>query len=140
MADSKQKGRVLIVEDDMLLAMVEERLLENLGYQVLDKVERGREAIERVLALDPDVIIMDISLKGSMDGIDTMEKIREQSNVPVVYLSGSRERYDYERARKTGFSGYLTKPITRGELKEPLRKAMNGTFESAPGSAFHKTA
>lgn len=123
---NEKKGRVLIVEDDMLLSMVEERLIKRLGFDVVDKVTRGSDAIEKVEKLDPDIIVMDISLKGDMDGIEAMEVIRETSDVPVIYLSGSGDRYSLERAKKTGFTDYLTKPVTGGDLKEPLHLAMNG--------------
>jgi CheY-like chemotaxis protein len=118
--ENRHNGRVLIVEDDMLLSMVEERLIQKLGFDVVGKVAKGSEAIEKALNLNPDVIVMDISLKGDMDGIETMEAIREKSDVPVIYLSGSSDRYHYERAKKTNFIGFLTKPITSGDLKEPL--------------------
>lgn len=119
------KGRVLIVEDDMLLSMVEERLIKRLGFEVVGKVTKGTEAIDKTSELDPDIIVMDISLKGEMDGIETMQVIREKSSVPVIYLSGSGDRYSYERAKKTGFTDFLTKPVTSGDLKEPLSMALN---------------
>ncbi len=133
MAD-RQNGRVLIVEDDMLLSMVEERLIQKLGYSVVGKVARGMDAVEKALELEPDVIVMDISLKGDMDGIETMEMIREKSGVPVIYLSGSSDRYHYERAKKTDFVGFLTKPITSGDLKDPLFSAVKQN-DSAKGSS-----
>lgn len=120
-----KKGRVLIVEDDMLLSMVEERLINQLGFEVIGKVTKGIDAIEKEEKLSPDIIVMDISLKGDMDGIEAMETIREKSNVPVIYLSGSGDRYSVERAKKTGFTDFLTKPVTGSDLKEPLYNAMN---------------
>lgn len=121
-----KKGSVLIVEDDMLLSRVEEQLITRLGYDVVGKVSKGSEAIEKVEELNPDIIVMDISLKGDLDGIETMEAIRKKSNVPVIYLSGRGDRYSKERARKTGFAGFLTKPVTSGDLEKPLFAAMNG--------------
>ena len=122
--DKSENGRVLIVEDDMLLSMVEERLITKLGYDVVGKVTNGSEAIEKAGELNPDVIVMDISLKGEMDGIETVGKIRQSSDVPVIYLSGSGDRYSYERAKKTGFTEFLKKPITTNDLKEPLHTAI----------------
>jgi CheY-like chemotaxis protein len=120
----KKKGRVLIVEDDMLLSMVEERIIEKLGYEVVGKLVYGEEAVDKVDELNTDVIVMDISLKGDMDGIEAMEKIREKSDIPVIYLSGSTDRYHYERARKTNFIAYLKKPVTSSDLKDPLENAV----------------
>lgn len=123
--EKSHKGSVLIVEDDMLLSMVEERLITRLGFDVIGKVDKGADAIEKTAELNPDIIVMDISLKGDMDGIETMERIRKESSVPVIYLSGSSDRYSYERAKKTGFTDYLTKPVTSGDLKEPLSLALS---------------
>jgi len=141
--EQNKKGRVLIVEDDMLLSMVEERLITKLGFDVVGKVTKATDAIDKTTELNPDIIIMDISLKGEMDGIEAMEMIREKSNVPVIYLSGSSDRYYLERAKKTGFSGFLTKPVTSADLKEPLYLALkNGDKKSHPASKrqFNKTA
>lgn len=135
--DTTQKGKVLIVEDDMLLSMVEERLIKKLGYDVIGKVTKGSEAVDKAAELEPDIIVMDISLKGEMDGIETMEVIRENSSVPVIYLSGSGDRYSYERAKKTGFTDYLTKPVTSGDLKGPLHSALN---DGSPSRKLNKTA
>jgi CheY-like chemotaxis protein len=139
-----QKGKVLIVEDDLLLAMVEERLITKLGFEVVAKVREGSKAIEKVSGLNPDIILMDISLKGDLDGIETMEIIRRDSDIPVIYLSGSSDRYYYERAKKTNFIAYLKKPITKKELKGPLFKAANCDQPEASGQSvkpsLNKTA
>lgn len=136
-----EKGRVLIVEDDMLLSMVEERLITRLGFEVVGKVDKGTEAVEKAEELTPDIIVMDISLKGKMDGIETMEVIRETSDVPVIYLSGSGDRYSLERARKTGFTDFLIKPVNCADLKAPLYDAMNGhTTNEASKSKVRKSA
>lgn len=115
--------KILIVEDDMLLSLVEERLIQKLGHKVIGKVGTGEEAIQKALELKPDLIVMDIVLKGEMDGIQAMEAIREKSDVPVVYLSGNSDRFNFERAKKTDFADYLVKPITCEDLKAPLQKA-----------------
>lgn len=141
---SEHKGRVLIVEDDLLLSMVEERLIKKLGFDVIGKIDNGSEAIKKAEELEPDIIVMDISLKGEMDGIETMQVIRENSSVPVIYLSGSGDRYSYERAKKTNFIEFLTKPVTSGELKPSLFAALdhkNGSNNSdSSARQFHKTA
>lgn len=114
---------VLIVEDDMLLSLVEERLIEKMGHKVVAKVGTGKEAIDKAKELEPDIILMDIVLKGEIDGIEAMEEIRKQSEVPVVYLSGNSDRFNFERAKKTGFTDYLVKPITSNDLYKPFEKA-----------------
>jgi CheY-like chemotaxis protein len=138
--ENGQKGKVLIVEDDMLLSMVEERLIKRLGFEVVGKVTKGADAIKKEEELNPDIIVMDISLKGDMDGIEAMEAIREKSDVPVIYLSGSGDRYSLERAKKTNFTDFLTKPVTSGDLKEPLYSAIQAQNEKPGDNQILKSA
>ncbi len=121
----ENKGKILIVEDDVLLSLVEERLLKKLGYGVAGKAVNGEDAVQKAKNLDPDAILMDISLKGEMDGVQAMELIREFSEVPVIYLSGNSDNYNRERAKKTRYIDYLVKPITADDLVNPLSKAMH---------------
>lgn len=118
------KKRVLIVEDDKLLALVEERLIQKLGYEVVGTAESGEDALRLVKEYEPDIILMDISLKGDLDGIDTVEKIRLSYNTPVIFLSGNSDKYNYERAKKTEFIDYLVKPVTADDLIGPLKKSV----------------
>lgn len=127
MNTEKRDIGVLIVEDDKLLALVEERLVTKLGYKVVGTAVTGEEAIEKVARLKPDVVLIDISLKGDMDGIEAVEQIQRFSSVPVIYLSGNSDNYNYERAKKTGFHSYLMKPVTKDELAEPLKKIARQT-------------
>jgi len=90
--ENKRKGDIFIVEDDMLLSLVEERLLMKLGYNIAGKASSGEEAVSKIKSAKPDVVIMDISLSGKMDGIDTMAEVRNFSSVPVIYLSGNSDQ------------------------------------------------
>lgn len=127
--NKNSKGNVFIVEDDMLLSLVEERLLIKLGYSVIGKAVSGEEAVSKIRAAKPDAILMDISLNGSMDGIDTMTEIRNFSSVPVIYLSGNSDQLNLERAKKTRYVDYLVKPITEHDLVEPLKRAMKSGYK-----------
>lgn len=120
-----QKKKVLIVEDDKLLALVEERLVERLGFEVVGTAASGEDAVSLVRENQPDIILMDISLKGEMDGIDAVEIIRKKYNTPVIYLSGNSDKFNYERAKKTNFIDYLVKPVTADDLVGPLKKAVS---------------
>jgi two-component system, response regulator PdtaR len=120
----EDKRKVLIVEDDKLLALVEERLVERLGFEVVGTAVTGEEAIALVKDSKPDIILMDISLKGDMDGIDAVEKIRKYASTPVIYLSGNSDKFNFERAKKTGFVDYLVKPVTADDLVGPLKNAV----------------
>jgi CheY-like chemotaxis protein len=127
--NKKNEGNVFIVEDDMLLSLVEERLLMKLGYTVIGKSVSGEDAVPKIKAAKPDAILMDISLSGEMDGIDTMTEIRNFSSVPVIYLSGNSDQLNLERAKKTRYVDYLVKPITEHDLVDPLKKAMKAGYK-----------
>lgn len=122
------KKRVLIVEDDKLLALVEERLIERLGYEVAGNAATGEDALKMIEELDPDILVVDISLKGEMDGVETVKRLRKHSSVPVIFLSGNSDKFNYERARKVGFVDYLVKPVTAQQLESPLQQAASEAF------------
>lgn len=123
MSDSLTDKKVLIVEDDMIISMVLERMIKKLGHQVVNKVIAGQDAIDSALELDPDLILMDIQLKDNIDGITAMQNIREKSDVHVIYITGNSDQYNLERAKKTDFVDYLIKPIQMSHLKKSINKA-----------------
>jgi CheY-like chemotaxis protein len=120
--DNSNKN-VLIVEDDMIIAMVLERMVLKLNHGVMQKVVTGKEAIEITVNNDPDLILMDIQLNDDIDGIMAMQQIRETSDVPVIYITGNSDQYNLERARETNFVDYLIKPIQMNDLKKSIAKA-----------------
>lgn len=122
---------VLIVEDDVFLAMVVKRLVEKMGHQITATVDNGKDALGEVEEGVPDIILMDVGLKGSWSGIETMQKIRKHSSVPVIYLSGSTERNFREQAEKIGYTNYLQKPVTLEDLRKAFREAFEGNFASS---------
>lgn len=117
--------KVLIVEDDMIIAMVLERMIVKLDHKVIDKVITGKDAIRCADEKDLDLILMDIQLKDSIDGITVMEEIRKTSDVPVIYITGNSDQYNMNRAKATNFVDYLVKPIQMSDLKESIKKAFN---------------
>lgn len=125
MGDSISDKSVLIVEDDMIISMVLERMITKLGHTVVDKVITGHDAIDRATNLDPDLILMDIQLKDDIDGISAMQQIREKSEVPVIYITGNSDQYNLSRAQETNFVDYLVKPIQMNHLKSSINKAFS---------------
>lgn len=117
--DSKQKT-VMIVEDDLILNLLYESYLEKLGYGAEGELVYGKTAIEIAKRIKPDLILMDISLEGDMDGIEAMLEIRKFSDVPVIYITGNSDPYHVERAKETDYLDYLVKPIEFDVLKESL--------------------
>ncbi len=116
--------RVLICEDDVLIAKATALLLQKVGYEVTDMVGSGEEAVRRAEQAKPDVILMDITLGGEIDGIEAAEQISSRMDVPVVYLTGSTEEDVFLRAKKTGPYAYLKKPVGKVELRHTLETTL----------------
>lgn len=115
--------KVLIVEDDMIISMVLERMVLKLQHEVVAKVITGKEAIEAARDYSPDLILMDIQLKDDIDGITAMQEIRKTSAVHVIYITGNSDQYNLSRAERTNFVDYLVKPIQMNDLKASINKA-----------------
>lgn len=111
------KARILVVEDEAIVAMDIANTLRNLGHEVTNKVSSGERAIESVRENRPDLILMDIGLKGEMDGIQTAEKVRSQYSIPVIFLTAYADEKTLERAKITVPCGYLTKPFEETDLR-----------------------
>jgi PAS domain S-box-containing protein len=114
------ESTVLIAEDEGILAIELKKRLEKLGYKVLAVASSGEEAIELAARHKPDLILMDIVLKGEMDGIEAADKIRGLLNVPVIYLTAYSDEDTVKRAKLTEPFGYLVKPYNDKELQIAL--------------------
>ncbi len=108
--------KVLIVEDEMIIALLIERMVNNLGHEVVDKVTSGEDAISIAINYDVDIVLMDIRLKGDMDGIETMSRIRQEKSVPVIYISGNSDLFYREKINESDYVEFLSKPITISDL------------------------
>jgi CheY-like chemotaxis protein len=117
-------AKILVVEDDMILALVLKKNLEKLGHSVLEVQSSGHGAIDAVSLERPDLIIMDIKLMGSIDGIQTMIEIRKFSEIPVIYVSGNSDESIKLKAKETQGSEFMSKPVDLHELKERIDKAL----------------
>lgn len=121
--DSKEVKNILIVEDEMIQSILLEKLIKSLGYKVVGKVTTGADAIEMALKLKPDVITMDISLQDDIDGIMATKSIQDKSMIPVIYISGNSDQYNYQRAEKTNFIDFIPKPVNKESLAKSFSKA-----------------
>ncbi|MEY3870614.1 MAG: hybrid sensor histidine kinase/response regulator [Microcoleaceae cyanobacterium] len=117
--------RILIVEDELLIAKGVSRKLEKLGYQVVNIVSSGESAIASATELKPDLILMDIVIKGDMDGIETAAKINKILNIPVVFTTAYDDEETLKRAEKTGSYGYILKPIKDRDLNATIKMALS---------------
>lgn len=116
------KKTVIIVEDDLILNLLYESYMERLGFYAEGELVYGKTAIESASKLEPDLILMDISLEGEVDGIEAMKQIRQFSDVPVIYITGNSDPYNEKRAKETDYLDFLTKPIEFDDLKKSLQK------------------
>ncbi len=119
-----KKARILVVEDERVVAMDIKDMLESLGYDVPATVAFAEKAIEQAEALSPDLVLMDIQLQGEMDGIEASEQIRQRFDIPVVYLTGNGDSPTIKRAKITEPFGYLLKPFEERNLETAIEMAI----------------
>jgi PAS domain S-box-containing protein len=117
--------RLLIVEDEYILAMNLQEGLESLGYAVIDIVDSAEVAIEKAQELRPNLILMDIRLRGKMDGIQAAEQIWTHLQIPIIYVTGHSDKSTVERATLTFPFGYILKPIKEQELYVAIQTALS---------------
>ncbi len=119
-----EKSRLLIVEDESIIARDLSASLESMGYEVVGIEVSGRGAIESVSQKRPDLVLMDIELQENMDGIEAASHIRADFNIPIIYLTAYADDKMLERARLTGPFGYLIKPFDDRELHFSIQMAL----------------
>lgn len=116
--------KILIVEDELLIARSLNRKLQDLGYTVVDIVSSGEAAIQSAEQLQPDLILMDIVIKGELDGIETAAIIHEKSTIPVIFVTAYADDNTLDRAGKTGSYGYILKPFKEREINATIKIAL----------------
>lgn len=120
-----KKKQVIIVEDEIIVRKDIARVVVEMGYQVAAVVSSGEEAVEKALECRPDLLLMDIRLKGAMDGIEAVKKIhgsqaQESADIPVVYITAYADSSIIRRAMLTEPYGFIVKPFSRYELESVL--------------------
>jgi PAS domain S-box-containing protein/putative nucleotidyltransferase with HDIG domain len=116
--------RVLVVEDESVVSKDIQESLKSLGYKVCGTAFSGEEAIKKAESLQPDLVLMDIVLKGDIDGVEAAETIRARLHVPVIYLTAYSDEHTLNRAKVTEPSGYILKPFDERELHTTIEVAM----------------
>ncbi|HEY9628180.1 MAG TPA: ATP-binding protein [Coleofasciculaceae cyanobacterium] len=117
--------QILVVEDEYIIAANLQENLESLGYSVLDVADSAAEAIDKAIALKPDIVLMDIRLQGERDGIHAAEQIWNLLQIPVIYLTGHSDKNTLDRAKITFPFGYILKPVKKQELYVAIETALN---------------
>ncbi len=130
MVDTAQKSetiRVLVVEDETIIAMDLQGILKQFGYEVCRVVSSGEESIRTAKRYRPDVVLMDIKLRGSMNGITAAKHIRSDLEIPVIYLTAYSDPYTMNSVNASEPEGYIYKPFEERQLRKALKKALVAT-------------
>ncbi|MBF0607091.1 MAG: response regulator [Candidatus Magnetobacterium sp. LHC-1] len=118
------KTRIMVVEDEWIIATSLREMLEGLDYDVCSVVFSGEDAVKKAEDERPDIILMDILLRGEMDGIEAAENISAFMNIPIVYLTSYTDDKTLQRAKETDPFGYIIKPFEKRELRIIIEMAM----------------
>ena len=118
-------ARLLIVEDEAIVAMDIESKLEDSGYSVIGVAQCGEDAVQMAYEKSPDLILMDINLQGDMDGVAAAKHIRERRTIPVVFLTAMGDKDTLQRAKITEPLGYVLKPFNERDLYAAIEVALH---------------
>lgn len=117
--------KVLLVEDEAIIALSTKKMLEKTGLFEVSILDNGPAAISFLKQNPPEIILMDIKIVGVLDGIETMHEIRKFSQVPVIYLTGNSDPRARVRAKATGNSDFLTKPVEISDLLQSISNLLD---------------
>ena len=121
----QKKFKVLIAEDEKIIALDIQKILSKADYDVLSVVSKGEDAVLHSKTYLPDLVLMDIGLKGRMNGIEAGEMIKMELNIPVIYLSGSSEFVMFENHRMKMNSSFLSKPFDEKTLLAAINRVIS---------------
>jgi DNA-binding NarL/FixJ family response regulator len=119
------EARVLIVEDEVIVAEALRRTLENSGYDVIGHAIDGREAVQMARRLHPDVILMDVVLVGPNDGIEAAQSIQRTIDTSIIYVTGQANDSVVNAAARSGACGYIVKPFQAQQLTSSIEIALH---------------
>lgn len=118
------QAKILIVDDEGIISMETQQRLEQLGYSVIGVAGSGEEAVEQADGARPDLVLMDIRMPGKVDGIEAARKLREQFEIPVVYVTAYGDKETIERVKITQPFGYIVKPFDDRDLYVAIEIAL----------------
>lgn len=119
------KVKIVVVEDEIIIADNICEILEDIGYAVFEPAISYAEAIESIEENKPDLLLVDIQLSGKKDGIDLARKINEQYNIPFIFLTSNADKSTIERAKKVEPAAYLVKPFIKEDLYSSIEIALH---------------
>jgi DNA-binding LytR/AlgR family response regulator len=120
-----EKTKILIVEDEMIIAANISLQLTQLGYEVTGIIPRGEDALLHIEDNKPDILLLDINLKGKLDGIETAEAMQKNHNIPIIYLTANIDDAHFNRAKQTHPFGFIAKPFKKLDLQRAIELAIS---------------
>ena len=129
----ESKVKILIVEDEMIIGAKISMQLTNLGYEVTGILPRGEDAILHVEENKPDIVILDIHLKGKIDGIETASQLQEKGNIIIIYLTANTDEATFNKAKLTRPHAFIPKPFKQLDLQRAIELAISRMLESDTG-------
>jgi DNA-binding LytR/AlgR family response regulator len=126
--------KILVVEDEMLIGAKISMQLTNLGYEVTGILPRGEEAITHVEKNRPDIILLDINLKGKLDGIQTALQIHQMADIPIIYLTANSDEATFNRAKSSRPHAFIAKPFKQLDLQRAIELVISRMAENETGA------
>jgi two-component system, response regulator PdtaR len=111
------KPKVLVVEDDEVILTIEKWRLSKLGFEICGEARTGADALACAAKMQPDIVLMDISLNGEMDGIETARRIKKDLNIPVIFVTAHTHGDILTRAKAVNPDGFIKKPFDDDDLR-----------------------
>lgn len=128
--------KILIVEDEMIIGANISLQLTKLGYQVTGILPRGEEVMDHISTDKPDIILLDIQLKGELDGIGTAEILQKECNIPIIYLTANSDDANFNRAKATNPKAFISKPFKKLDLQRAVELTAEGVMQSSSNGAL----
>jgi CheY-like chemotaxis protein len=128
-------AKIFLVEDESIISAVIRDNLERMGHTVCGTASTGEEAVKQVEETRPDLVIMDIMLKGDMDGIEAARRIHEHFDIPVIYLTAYDEKDTRERANATNPAAYIVKLLEDRDLRPAIERAVKQPTRAHDGAS-----
>ena len=125
--------KILVVEDEMIIAAKISMQLTNLGYEVTGILPRGEEAILHVEENKPDIVLLDINLKGNIDGIETARQMQLMKDIPIIYLTANADEATFNRAKTTRPAAFISKPFKQLDLQRAIELTISRMAEIETG-------
>ena len=131
--------KILVVEDDMIIAADISLNLTNFGFEVTGILPKGEATFEHIEQDRPDLILMDVSLKGELDGVETAKKVHESYGIPIIFLTANSDNATFERAKDARPYAFITKPFNPNDLKRAIELAISRLAAEAQANGNEST-